>query len=180
MQKVSMIGKINGRLTVIEEAGRNRWGEAIWLCACTCGNKTTVAGKKLRDGHTRSCGCLARDTRGELSFKHGQAKKGQNTKEYNLWTAAKRRAEDQNVPFSIEVTDIVIPTVCPILGCMLEPGHLKAGDASPSLDKIIPELGYVPGNIAVISFRANQLKSNGTAAEHRAIADWMDSLENNN
>jgi hypothetical protein len=47
---------------------------------------------------------------------------------------------------------------------------------SPTLDKIDPSKGYVKGNVNVISQRASRLKSDGTAAEHRAIADYMDHM----
>jgi hypothetical protein len=42
------------------------------------------------------------------------------------------------------------------------------------LDRIDNNEGYVKGNVAVISFRANTLKNNATAEELRAIADYMD------
>jgi hypothetical protein len=42
------------------------------------------------------------------------------------------------------------------------------------LDRVIPELGYVPGNVAVISLRANTMKQDATAAELRVLADWID------
>ena len=38
-------------------------------------------------------------------------------------------------------------------------------DNSPTLDRIVPELGYVPGNVAVISWKANRLKGNNTDPE---------------
>ena len=46
-------------------------------------------------------------------------------------------------------------------------------EGSPTLDKTIPALGYVPGNIAVISWRANRLKNNGTLEELEALVEWM-------
>lgn len=52
---------------------------------------------------------------------------------------------------------------------------MKYRDNSPSLDKLIPDLGYVKGNVAVISWRANRFKSDGTLEEIRMIADWMES-----
>jgi len=45
---------------------------------------------------------------------------------------------------------------------------------SPSVDRIRPELGYVPGNVAVISVKANFIKGNATAAEIRLVAEWLD------
>lgn len=53
-------------------------------------------------------------------------------------------------------------------------GHVK--DDSPSLDKFIPEKGYVRGNVAIISHRANVMKSNATVQEVEALFRWMRSV----
>lgn len=44
---------------------------------------------------------------------------------------------------------------------------------SPSVDRKDPTIGYVPGNIQIISVRANQLKSDATADELQRVADWV-------
>jgi hypothetical protein len=93
-----------------------------------------------------------------------------------MWHSARRRAKKQNVPFDITIDDIIIPNYCPVLGIPLFQGSKDEMYNSPSLDKIIPELGYVKCNIAVISHRANTIKNNGTAEEHRKIAQWLDSI----
>ena len=86
---------------------------------------------------------------------------------------ARARARVVGVPFTITVSDIVIPTHCPILGIPLFPKKGRGGgDNSPSLDKIKPERGYVPGNIIVISNRANRLKSDASIKELRDIASF--------
>jgi hypothetical protein len=97
---------------------------------------------------------------------------------YRLTASAKGRAKRGGFPFSITKEDFLIPSICPILGIPIRPGLGKMQDSSPTLDKIIPELGYVPGNVAVISWRANRIKNVGTAAEHRQIADWIDTQLN--
>ena len=51
-------GNQYGLLTVIERAGSNRTGQALWKCKCKCGNETIVEGTRLRYGDTKSCGCL--------------------------------------------------------------------------------------------------------------------------
>jgi hypothetical protein len=61
---IDMIGQKYGRLTIVERAP-NVETRANWHCVCDCGNKTTVTGKKLRNGHTKSCGCY----RAEVSAK---------------------------------------------------------------------------------------------------------------
>lgn len=70
----------------------------------------------------------------------------------------------------------MIPEYCPVLGIRLERGIGQLTDASPTVDAIIPELGYVPCNIAVISHRANRLKSDGTLAEHEQLVEWLKSV----
>lgn len=82
-----------------------------------------------------------------------------NNYEKYLLQSAKARAKKQNVPFDIVASDLTIPTHCPYLGIELVP---FSEWASPSLDKIIPHLGYVVGNVQVISKLANTMKSCAT------------------
>jgi hypothetical protein len=86
-----------------------------------------------------------------------------------LWIAARRRAAKEGIPFDLEPDDVVIPSHCPVSGVPLD---RSTRDASPSLDKIIPELGYVKGNIAIVSWRVNRLKSDATIEELKAIAKF--------
>lgn len=92
-----------------------------------------------------------------------------------MLSGAKKRAQRDGLPFDITLADLTIPERCPVLGIKLVSSRGRPSDASPSLDKIRPERGYVRGNIAIISNRANRLKMNATAAELRMIADWMES-----
>jgi hypothetical protein len=82
-----------------------------------------------------------------------------------MLTGAKIRARRHNVPCTIVEHDIVIPLCCPILGITLALNHDGKSSTiySPSLDRRIPALGYVPGNIAVISSAANSLKGRKSA-----------------
>lgn len=56
-QPKDIIGKRRGRLTVIELAGRAKYGWE-WLCLCDCGKTKKATTNALNSGHTRSCGCL--------------------------------------------------------------------------------------------------------------------------
>lgn len=95
-----------------------------------------------------------------------------------LW-AARNRAKTFNLPFNIDLEDIFIPDYCPVLRIKLEPtGYgLSNNDSSPSLDRINPILGYVKGNVAVISWKANKIKRNYTADDLRKVAEWLEYLE---
>ena len=86
---------------------------------------------------------------------------------------AKQRACQCGVSFDLTAMDIVIPERCPVLGIELGIGTWGHTDCSPSLDRFDASLGYVRGNVAVISNRANRLKGDGTLAEHEALVRWM-------
>ncbi len=73
------------------------------------------------------------------------------------WSRARKRARKLGIPFDLDVSDIVMPSHCPVLGIPLVVGQGRS-DNSPSLDRIIPAVGYVAGNVRVISDRANRLK----------------------
>lgn len=89
--------------------------------------------------------------------------------------AARKRAKKDCIPCTITLKDIVIPEFCPIFGIPLIPGNGSRGPSqdAPSLDRIIPELGYIPGNVQVISIKANTMKGNATAKELMAFAEWV-------
>lgn len=89
---------------------------------------------------------------------------------------ARSRAKQQNIPFDLTADDIIIPEFCPILGLKLEIASGKAEDNSPSLDKIIPSLGYVKGNICVISNRANRIKYNASLDELKKVVSFLETL----
>ncbi len=88
-------------------------------------------------------------------------------------TAAKGRARKAGVPFSISAEDIMIPEYCPVLGNRLEKSEGVPTDNSPSLDKVIPALGYVKGNVRVISWRANRLKGDASLEELKLIVKYL-------
>ena len=97
-----------------------------------------------------------------------------------FWHGAKYRAERDSVPFCLtkEYLLSIATDECPVFHTPLEwgPSGLGAGKFKPNgpqLDRIEPELGYVVGNVAFISHRANRLKDNGTMQDHYDIADWL-------
>lgn len=67
-QRPDMTGQRFERLVVIGYAD-SRGKRANWLCQCDCGNQTTVSGKSLRQGTTKSCGCLNRDKTRERAIR---------------------------------------------------------------------------------------------------------------
>lgn len=91
---------------------------------------------------------------------------------------AKDRSAELGIPFDLVVSDIVIPERCPVLDIPIEPGIGKLHDGSPTVDRIIPDLGYVRGNVEVISHKANRMKNNGSLEEMRKVLAWMEKKVN--
>lgn len=84
--------------------------------------------------------------------------KEENYEKYLLKTS-RSRAKKAGLEHSISVEDIIVPTHCPILLIPIFPATGgKAGPNSPSLDRIDNGKGYIPGNVRVISHRANSNK----------------------
>lgn len=54
---INLAGQKFGRLTVLDLAGKTRYGNYLWRVACDCGTELSVASSHLRDGHSKSCGC---------------------------------------------------------------------------------------------------------------------------
>lgn len=94
---------------------------------------------------------------------------------------SKRRAASKEVEFDLDLDYLcsIAPNICPVFGFELLWGRgskARAGSpeaASPSLDRINPEKGYVKGNVAIISNKANMIKSNAKLRELYAVADWL-------
>ena len=85
---------------------------------------------------------------------------------------ARTRAKQHNLPCDITAEDIFVPTHCPALGILLVVNVGKVGFDSPTLDKIVPALGYVKGNVVVVSHLANRIKSNATPEQLHQVADY--------
>lgn len=75
MKLKDLTGMVFGRLTVIKHHGTNEKGVHLWECKCECGNTFIARGDALRYGFTKSCGCLAHETR----VKTGQKSKGRQS-----------------------------------------------------------------------------------------------------
>ena len=166
----------------VENKMPSRRSETIteWFCKCTLCNKTErwIRSSQLsaieRGVNTNKtglvgCGCNTKPLQ-DYYQKYGRA-------HMEWFYETRNRARKENIPFNLDPSDLAdIPEVCPVLGIPFisreENTTGKPLDNSPSLDKFYPELGYVKGNVHIISYRANRFKSDGTPQEWEQIAEW--------
>lgn len=79
---IDLTGQRFGRFTVMER-GNSKNNEVMWLCRCDCGNEKFVEGHHLKDGTSKSCGCINK----ERFETHGKS----NTRLFRIWTGMKQR-----------------------------------------------------------------------------------------
>lgn len=123
-----------------------------------------------------------RDLRYRLKYaeeiKIKDAKRYERDVKKNMIRRAKHRAKELNLPFNITEKDFDVPELCPILKIplILGVGKKYMQPDSPSLDRVIPEAGYVKGNIIVICAKANTMKNNATLEEIIAVGEYYKKL----
>lgn len=149
--------------------------------------------KNRKDGYSNECKVCSRERsrlahvgeRASAKIKKSKEWKAANPK--NTWVhsavnRAKKRAKIKNVPFNLSSKELLplVPDACPIFGtpfsftCNVSGGT----DTSPSIDRIDPKKGYVIENIAIISVKANAIKSAYTADDLLKVAKWLKDIEN--
>lgn len=86
-----LTGRKYGRLKVISRA-ENRSGKPAWNCICDCGNKTITPSVRMKNGSTRSCGCLQKEQAAMRVTTHGMS----NSSELHIWRGIMQRCNNLN------------------------------------------------------------------------------------
>jgi hypothetical protein len=142
-----MTGQRFGRLVVISRAA-NVGDCAAWNCRCDCGSVTVARGHTMRDGRTKSCGCLAKQMAAKKFVRHGATIGGKFTSEYTSYVKMKERCLNPNHSHyknyggrGIAICDrwlVSFETFLADMGRKPTPKH--------TIDRIDNEAGYSPSN----------------------------------
>ena len=89
---------------------------------------------------------------------------------------AKERSKRYNL--SCDLTLIYLESIandeCPVFKTPFVWGQSNGRHPyRPSLDRVVPNLGYIQGNVVFISQKANTIKQDVTEKELYAVADWL-------
>lgn len=139
----SLVGEQFGRWTVVSFAGGKRY-EIAWHCRCECGTERKVLVRSLKNGVSRSCGCLHDDYAASLRT-HGMTR----TREYKIWQGMVQRCTNPNSTFfsryggrGIGVCRQWLDSFEAFFGDMG-----KAPTKRHTLDRIDNDGNYEPGNV---------------------------------
>ena len=172
-----LVGKTFQRLTVENEYRTKDKKYIMCECSCSCGRKTTTRRVALTSGRTHSCGCLRTEKSIESNKKRFNPNAISKSIEWRILTRVRSRSKQKNIPFNLTIEDIKVPEICPLLGVPIESQPKKGYHPnSPSIDRIIPDKGYVKGNIWIISNRANTLKNDATLSELKTLVENLEKL----
>lgn len=196
MKLVDITGRTFGRWTVLHREESNAV-PTKWVCRCTCGTIRAVVSQNLREGKSTSCGCFREENRPNLASrrdfsgaKNPRARKsmamsgGVWVPSSSVWYkraagefyAAKKAGIPLGFTSAPQMAAYILsiaPPVCPVFNQPFVERGSGFSKWSPSIDKIDPKLGYVPGNIQVISMMANCMKRDATKEQLHMFADWV-------
>lgn len=171
MKIVDEVGNRYGRLEVVSYVGLSASNNAVWLCKCDCGNYTKVKGKYLRNGDTKSCGCLyienLRDISGSKEMKlHGFSQCNDNC--YQLWRSMKKRCKNHDNANrcyeGISVCEEWLNDFPAFREWAFEHGYKDCREmpykTRLSIDRIDSSKGYSPDNCRFITVSENSTKAN--------------------
>lgn len=85
-------GKRYGKLVVVERADDDNRGKVRWRCLCDCGHEIFVNAYNLKNGHTKSCGCLRAEQATAMFTTHGCSR----TRIVNIFNEMKKRCYNPN------------------------------------------------------------------------------------
>ena len=88
---IDLTGQKFSRLVVLKRVYKKNNTRTFWECECSCGNKTVVEGANLKNGNTKSCGCINKEKIGAVNKTHGKAR----TPLYNVYLSMKARCNNQ-------------------------------------------------------------------------------------
>lgn len=155
-----MIGTKFNRLLVVADSGRRNGNMTIYKCLCDCGNFAYVDKYKLRNGHSKSCGCFKSENLSVIKSTHGWSK----TSEYKTWVEIRQRCYNKNIGAYKDYGGRGI-TVC---DRWLEsfPNFISDMKAKPSpkhsIDRIDVNLGYSPENCRWATWEMQQQNKRNT------------------
>lgn len=165
---------------------KSKDGNLLWNCLCDCGQRARVRTASLKNGNTKSCGCLKiNNLTGKNNYQAQRTIKNYGewmpstdpwyVRASQVWGRIRREKIKTDFSSAMEIAFYlrdIAPKKCPVFNMSLTTGKGVTHKWSPSTDRIHPRKGYVRGNIQVISQLANYMKNDATPKQLKQFAQW--------
>lgn len=175
---IDITGKTFGKLTVLSRTVNSKHGASRWVCLCECGQKTIVISGDLKNGRTKSCGCLT-ITSNQARSTHKKC----DTVEYQAWCDMKSRCLNNNHKsykhyggrgITIDKTWLSFATFLKDMGKKPSPNY--------SLDRIDNNKGYNKDNCRWVTIDIQNRNKTTTRlltynGKTLPLIDWVDEPE---
>lgn len=163
--RIDLTGLCFGRLKVLHLVSSGRNQPTMWACECVCGNRKTVWSYSLRNGDTKSCGCLQRELlakRRKLPFGEAQIN--------DSYTNYRYGAHKRNLQFDLSKEHFASLVRLPCMYCGATPnqGSSKLSGRVNGIDRVVPTHGYTKMNVVTCCWTCNKAKNDMTRAEFLA------------
>lgn len=167
--RLYLTGKRFGKLTATSCAGSKN-NKALWHCVCDCGNEVTKTTGQLTSGHTKSCGCLAIESR-RKPF-------GQSTKKTVLYQY-KRNAKTRNLDWDLTKEQFYNLTHGDCFYCGSKPTQVRKSESNNGdfvyngIDRLDNTKGYSVSNCVTCCQKCNRAKD---TMGFKEFISWVDTL----
>ena len=171
----NLTGEVFGRITVIslnhkDEKRREYW----WNCVCECGIEKEIKGDSLKNGTTRSCGCLKNDISRDRWLKpKGEGSQNQIISNY------KQKARKRNLAFLLSTSQALDIMSRECYYCGERPSNIKvslydSGDfVYNGIDRVDSSKGYTLENTVPCCKMCNRCKSDLKKDE---FIEWVNKI----
>jgi hypothetical protein len=169
MKLVNRTGQVFGKLTVLEQAGRNSLKKVLWRCQCECGKELVAVSGSLVTGNTTSCGCVT------PNFKHGGTGKGS----YNTWRAMMRRCYNKSDKDFKKYGALGVSVYAPWRDYLAFASDMGEPSGNQTLDRIDVYGNYTPNNcrwatptVQSRNLRVRKTSASGFTGVHMRKGKW--------
>src|SRR5258708_4849657 len=169
MKPIPMVGNSYGDLTVLESAGKCKYGTALWLCRCDCDHpncrgRIIVSGNDLRRKHTKSCGKSTRWRYRKYTLggpPHRDAFATASTAFNGLLAKYRWRAVEKGLAWGLSIEEFRRLTQGNCYLCGRAPAQVKRSSEGTyvynGIDRIDSKIGYIVGNCVPCCWRHNSM-----------------------
>lgn len=174
-EQKNLVGQTFSKLLVVERAPSIARGEtkmvSAWLCRCDCGNEKIIQGCNLRNGTTKSCGCIRDDLRKDWATGPGGLSDTRRLPPgeaafNSLYSGYRASARERNLVFELSKEEFRELTSSNCFYCDVEPSALRYNSKNKTptpytyngVDRKNNSIGYITSNVVSCCKMCNFVK----------------------